>query len=91
MKLTNAEKKYVKNHKEMPESAKCHLELIETESSDPDGNMPAEKMQGGSITGGSKKQGSKVQPTSKAKGNKHKSKGRFQRKKKSTSSNGPKP
>lgn len=89
MKLTNAEKKYVKNHKEMPESAKRRFELIEAEGSDPDGNMPAEKV-GGSITGGSKKQGSKVQPTSKAKGNKHKIKGRFQRKKKNTSSGGPK-
>ena len=34
MKLTNSEKTYVKNHKELPESTKCHFESIETEGSD---------------------------------------------------------
>ena len=85
MKHTNTEKNYMKNYKEMPESAECCLELIKTEGSDPEGNVPAEKVQGGSASRGSKKQGSKAQPTSKAKGNKHKSKGKFQRKKKFTS------
>ena len=88
LKLTNAEKKYVKNHKVMPDSAKRRLNLFETEGSDPEEKLPSKQMKGGSTFGGPKNQVSKVQATSKAKGNKFRSKGKFQRNRKFASAKG---
>ena len=69
MKLTNPEKTYVKNHKELPESAKRRFESIEAEGSDQE-NMHTEKEHEGSTSGGSKKQKAKGKTPFKAKGNK---------------------
>ena len=68
MKLTNAEKKYVKSHKEMPESAKCCLELVEAEGSDPEGNMPAEKCKVGPLPKDQRSRDLRCSPFPKQKG-----------------------
>ena len=82
MKLTNPEKTYVKNHKELPESAKRRFNLIEAEGSDHE-DMQTEKQHEGSTSGGSKKQKTKGKTAFKAKGSKKfKSKAKNQFKKK---------
>ena len=58
MKLTPSEKTYVKNHKQLPESAKRRFESNEAEGSDHE-DMRSEKPHEGSTSGGSKKQKTK--------------------------------
>ena len=54
MKLTNPEKMYIKNHKELSKSVKCCFKSIKVEVSDPN-PIPTKKQHEWSASGGSKK------------------------------------